>query len=214
MNSDKASPHLTAKIVQSYVRHHRMEPNQLAGLITSVHQAIDQLGKPPEPEEMRTPAVPVRRSVHRDYIVCLECGYRAKTMRRHISARHGLGRDEYLQRWGLRPDYPLTGSAYSERRSTLAKALGLGRKPAARVNPADMAIAAPAPANATENPKVRRASGLRRLSTPTVPLARPQCRRPPAGGGLRLELRHGRHRTNREGSFRSRHVRLRYPLSP
>src|SRR5262249_13063719 len=83
------------------------------------------------------------------------------TMRRHISARHGLGRDEYLQRWGLRPDYPLTASAYSERRSTLAKALGLGRKPAARVNPADMAIAAPAPANAAENPTVSRASGLR-----------------------------------------------------
>ena len=77
MNIDKASPHLTAKIVQSYVRHHRLEPNQLSGLIASVHQAIGQFGKPPDPEEIRTPAVPVRRSIHRDYIVCLEGGERS-----------------------------------------------------------------------------------------------------------------------------------------
>jgi len=135
-----------------------MEPNQLAGLITSVHQAIDQLGKPPEPEEMRTPAVPVRRSVHRDYIVCLECGYRAKTMRRHISARHGLGRDEYLQRWELRPDYPLTASVYSERRSTLAKALGSDVK-AQTGQTARVRDSSTSPANAAENPKVKRTGG-------------------------------------------------------
>src|SRR6516165_3625027 len=85
-------------------------------------------GRPPAPEEPLTPAVSVRRSVHRDYVICLDCGYRGKTLRRHISVRHGLSRDEYLQRWGLLSDHPLTAPAYSEHRSTLATALGLRRK--------------------------------------------------------------------------------------
>jgi hypothetical protein len=67
--------------------------------------------------------------------VCLDCGYRGKTLRRHISTRHGLSRDEYRNRWGLRSDHPLTAApAYSERRSTLAKARGLGRKSTAQAS--------------------------------------------------------------------------------
>src|SRR6516162_771318 len=128
MNIDKASPHLTAKIVQSYVRHHRLVPDQLPDLIGSVHRAIGQLGQPTEPEEVRTPAVSIRQSVRHDYVICLDCGYRGKTLRRHLSTRHGFNGDEYRQRWGLKIDHPLTAPAYSERRSTLAKALGLGRR--------------------------------------------------------------------------------------
>jgi MucR family transcriptional regulator, transcriptional regulator of exopolysaccharide biosynthesis len=133
VNTEEVNPHLTTQIVVSYVRHHRLGPDQLSDLITSVHRAIGQLGQPPELEEIRTPAVSVRRSVHRDYVICLDCGYRGKTLRRHISTRHGLSRDEYLRRWGLRSNHPLTAPAYSERRSTLAKSLGLGRKPVAKV---------------------------------------------------------------------------------
>jgi predicted transcriptional regulator len=129
VNTEEIDPHLTTQIVVSYVRHHRLGPDQLSDLITSVHRAIGQLGQPPELGEIRTPAVSVRRSVHRDYVICLECGYRGKALRRHISTRHGLNRDEYLRRWGLRSNHPLTAPAYSERRSTLAKSLGLGRKP-------------------------------------------------------------------------------------
>src|SRR5467141_5111966 len=114
-------------IVSSYVRHHTLRPEQLSDLITTVHQALGQLGQPVQAEEVLVPAVSVRRSVHQDYVVCLDCGYRGKTLRRHISARHGLNRDEYRKRWGLRSDHPLTAPAYSERRSTLAKARGLGR---------------------------------------------------------------------------------------
>ena len=125
---EDVDPHLTVRIVRSYVRHHRLGPDQLADLITSIHRAIGQLGQPPELEEIGTPAVSVRRSVRHDYVVCLDCGYRGKTLRRHISIRHGLNGDEYRQRWGLKSDHPLTAPAYSERRSTLAKALGLGRK--------------------------------------------------------------------------------------
>ena len=133
MTTEEVDPHLTAKIVQSYVRHHNLGSNELADLITLVHRAIGQLGQPPEPDEVLTPAVSVRRSVHRDYVICLDCGYRGKMLRRHISARHGLSQEEYRQRWGLRSNHPLTAPAYSEHRSIMAKELGLGRKPLANV---------------------------------------------------------------------------------
>src|SRR5437899_2320970 len=107
-------------IVSSYVRHHTVRPEQLSDLITTVHHALGQLGQPVQAEEVLAPAVSVRRSVHRDYVICLDCGYRGKTLRRHISARYGLNRDEYLKRWGLRSNYPLNAPAYSEQRSTLA----------------------------------------------------------------------------------------------
>ena len=159
MNPEEVDPHLTAKIVESYVRHHRLVPDQLADLIASVYRAIDRLGQPPEPDEVLTPAVSVRRSVHRDYVVCLDCGYRGKTLRRHISTRHGLSPDEYRQRWGLRSSHLLTAPAYSERRSTMAKARGLGRKLAIPVTPAEKSQAA---VDAAENPKARRT----RISSP------------------------------------------------
>jgi predicted transcriptional regulator len=94
-----------------------------------VHRSLRELGRQAPVEEVLTPAVSVRQSVRHDYVVCLECGYRGKTLRRHISTRHGLSRADYLRRWGLQPDHPLTAPAYSERRSSLAKQLGLGRKP-------------------------------------------------------------------------------------
>jgi predicted transcriptional regulator len=128
MDMEKISPHLTAKIVRGYVRHHRLRPDQLPDLIASVHRTLGQLRQPPEPQEIRNPAVPVRQSVRHDYVVCLDCGYRGKTLRRHIGIRHGLKGDEYRRRWGLRSDHPLTAPAYSEQRSTLAKELGLGWK--------------------------------------------------------------------------------------
>src|SRR5712672_24016 len=127
MNNEMVDPHLTTKIVRSYVRHHTVGAGQLSDLITTVNRALGELRQPHHPEEVLTPAVSVRRSVHQDYVVCLDCGYRGKTLRRHISTRHGLSRDEYLTRWGLRRDHALTAPAYSERRSTLAKELGLGR---------------------------------------------------------------------------------------
>src|SRR5262250_2931634 len=133
MNNEVLDPHLTAKIVSSYVRHHTVGANQVSDVITSVHGALAQLGRPIQPEEVRTPAVSVRRSVHHDYVICLDCGYRGKTLRRHITTRHGLNRDDYLKRWGLKSDHPLTAPSYSERRSMLAKELGLGRKAAAKV---------------------------------------------------------------------------------
>src|SRR5271166_5097305 len=125
MDTQKVDQHLAAKIVESYVRHQTVGAGQLTDLITTVHRALGELGQPNHPEELRTPAVSVRGSVHQDYVVCLDCGYRAKTLRRHINRQHGLSRDECRKRWGLRNDHPLTAPAYTERRSMLAKELGL-----------------------------------------------------------------------------------------
>jgi predicted transcriptional regulator len=164
VNTEKVSPHLTARIVQGYVRHHRLGPDQLPDLIASIHRALGQLGQPPEPDEIRTPAVTVRRSVHRDYVICLDCGYRGKTLRRHIGTRHGLSADEYRRRWGLRSNHLLTAPAYSEHRSTLAKKVGLGRKSTTAVQ---------------MSPKPRRTSRSRSKSvTETAAEPRARQRRP------------------------------------
>ena len=164
VNTEETNPHSTAMIVSSYVRHHTLRPEQLSDLITTVHHALSHLGQPVREEEVLTPAVSVRRSVHHDYVVCLNCGYRGKMLQRHISTRHALNKDEYLKRWGLRSDHPLTAPAYSERRSTLAKALGLGRKPKAAVLPAVTPTAAPTPVDVVKDSQTTTARGRRSRS--------------------------------------------------
>ena len=116
------------KIVASYVGNHTLSPEQLSALILSVDQAFRHLTTPVEPAAPRIPAVPIKRSVQHDHVVCLECGFRARTLRRHLGTRHGLSAPEYLRRWKLASDHPLTAPAYSEQRSAMAKELGLGRK--------------------------------------------------------------------------------------
>jgi len=122
-----ATSHLVAKIIASYVSHHNLSPEQIPELIASVHRTITGLGQSSETPTALTPAVPLRRSVQRDTVVCLDCGWKGKMLRRHLTTRHGLSADEYLKRWGLAGDHPLTAPNYSAQRSTLAKALGLGR---------------------------------------------------------------------------------------
>src|ERR1700751_2743624 len=159
VNTEETNPHSTAMIVSSYVRHHTLRPEQLSDLIATVHHALSHLGQPIQTEEVLTPAVSVRRSVHYDYVVCMDCGYRGQTLRRHISAQHALNKDEYLKRWGLRNDHPLTAPAYSERRSTLAKALGLGRTPKAAVLPAVTPTAVPTSLNVVKDSQETLARG-------------------------------------------------------
>jgi predicted transcriptional regulator len=120
-------PRLVTRIVSSYVRHHKIGVDQLAGLIAEVNRTLDGLGRAAPPEEARAPAVPVSRSVRRDYVVCLDCGHRGVTLRRHIRVTHGLEPAAYRDRWKLSADHPLTAPSYSARRSTLAKQIGLGR---------------------------------------------------------------------------------------
>ena len=106
MDAQTVSPLLTAKIVGSYLRHNTVGASELPDLIATVHRSLRELGQQAPVEEVLTPAVSVRQSVRPDYVVCLDCGYRGKTLRRHISSRHGLNRAEYLRRWGLQPDTP------------------------------------------------------------------------------------------------------------
>jgi len=164
VNTEETNPHSTAMIVSSYVRHHTLRPEQLSDLITTVHHALSHLGQPIQTKEVLTPAVSVRRSVHYDYVVCMDCGYRGKMLQRHISTRHALNKDEYLKRWGLRSDHPLTAPAYSERRSTFAKALGLGRKPKAVVLPAVTPRPAPTPVDVVKDSQATPAWGRRSRS--------------------------------------------------
>jgi predicted transcriptional regulator len=166
MNSNENDPHLTAKIVSKYVAHHKLAASQLADLITTVHQAIGKLGTSPEPEEVRTPAVSVRRSVQHDYVICLDCGYQGKTLRRHINVQHGLSRDEYRQRWGLKSDHPLTAPAYSKQRSAMSKASGLGRKPSIEGTPVETVMPAPPPVEAEKKSEAKPAPRRRTRPAP------------------------------------------------
>jgi predicted transcriptional regulator len=111
---------LVAKVVSSYVRKNRLSPADMPALINTVYQSLLALGKPPQLEPP-TPAVPIRRSVSLDYVVCLECGWRGLSLRRHIRERHGLSADEYRTRWKLPLHHALVAPAYSERRSEIAK---------------------------------------------------------------------------------------------
>jgi predicted transcriptional regulator len=159
MDAQSVNPLLTTKIVGSYLRHHTVGASQLRDLITTVHRSLSEAERPSPPEVLLTPAVSVRQSVRHDYVVCLDCGYRGQTLRRHISSRHGLSRDEYLKRWGLQHDHPLTAPAYSEHRSTLAKQLGLGRKPKTDAAVTSMPVepaASGVDEAVQENPKPRR----------------------------------------------------------
>src|SRR5579864_4970258 len=114
-----------AKIIASYVSHHNLAPDQIPELIASVYRTIAGLGQSVEATAALVPAVSVRRSVQRDMVICLDCGWKGKMLRRHLTTRHGLSADDYLKRWSLAADHPLTAPAYSAQRSTLAKQLGL-----------------------------------------------------------------------------------------
>jgi predicted transcriptional regulator len=134
-------PHLVTKIIASYVSHHSVSPEQIPELINCLYRILGGLGKPSAAQSTPNPAVPLRRSVQRDVVVCLECGWRGKMLRRHLSTRHGLAGEQYLKRWSLASDHPLTAPNYSEQRSSLAKELGLGRggRPAADSPPTTQA---------------------------------------------------------------------------
>jgi predicted transcriptional regulator len=105
-------------------------------LISTVHEALGRLGESlAEPVTARTPAVPVRRSVTPNFVVCLDCAWKGKMLRRHLTTAHGLSVEQYRARWNLPPDHAITAPGYSERRSTMAKQLGLGQRGKARAAP-------------------------------------------------------------------------------
>src|SRR5688500_6593888 len=116
---------LAGDIVSAYVANNSVQVSDLLSLIESVHSALETAEGKPEPEPL-TPPVPINRTIHGDYIISLEDGRRYKSLKRHLSSR-GLTPEQYRQKWGLRPDYPMVAPSYSKARSELAKALGLGQ---------------------------------------------------------------------------------------
>jgi len=116
-----------AEIVAAYVKKNPVPADQLPATIATVYAALAGLGNS-EPAVAPTPAVPIRRSVGPETIICLDCGRKAKMLKRHLLTAHAMTVDEYRTRWALPPDYPMVARNYSERRSALAKTLGLGRR--------------------------------------------------------------------------------------
>ncbi len=126
---------LTAQIVSAHVSNNTVASENLSALIRQVHQALANAGQAaPEPEKLQ-PAVPVKRSVFPDYIVCLEDGKKLKMLKRHLQSAYNMTPDAYRERWGLPPDYPMVAPNYAERRSALARQIGLGRKDGGRPVP-------------------------------------------------------------------------------
>ena len=123
---------IVARVVAAYVANNRMGPQDLAGLILSVHQTVVTLknGDAGASTESLKPAVPIKRSVTDDHIVCLEDGLKFKSLKRHLRTSYGLTPEQYRAKWGLPHDYPMVAPTYAEHRSKLAKAIGLGRKKA------------------------------------------------------------------------------------
>jgi predicted transcriptional regulator len=126
---------LAAKVVAAYVSNNPLPKGDLPDLILAVHSSLARLGREPEqaqPQvEAKPPAVPVRKSITPDYLICLEDGKKFKSLRRHLRA-HGLTPEQYREKWNLPSDYPMVASNYTAQRSALAKKLGLGRKRKAR----------------------------------------------------------------------------------
>lgn len=121
---------LSADIVSAYVSHNAVSPSDLTRLIADVHGALRALrsNEVPAPVEDLKPAVPVRKSVAADYIICLEDGKKFKSLKRHLRTHYNLSPEEYREKWGLPADYPMVAPNYSATRSRLAKDNGLGRK--------------------------------------------------------------------------------------
>jgi predicted transcriptional regulator len=123
---------LTSDIVAAHVSNNSVSVEDVPALINNVYGALANLGSVPQVEEKPEPAVSIRSSVKADHLVCLEDGKKMKMLKRHLMTDHGLTPAEYRARWGLPADYPMVAPDYAEKRRTLAKQIGLGRKPGQR----------------------------------------------------------------------------------
>ncbi|MTI18943.1 MucR family transcriptional regulator [Rhodobacteraceae bacterium RKSG542] len=121
---------LTADIVSAYVSNNTVASADLPVLITDVYAALQKTSgtvKEPEPEPLK-PAVPVKKSVTNDYIICLEDGKKFKSLKRHLRTHYDMTPEEYREKWGLPADYPMVAPHYAAARSELAKKMGLGQQ--------------------------------------------------------------------------------------
>jgi len=120
---------MTADVVAAYVSNNTMPTAQLPDFIASIYASLRTLDSKQETTESGAlkPAVPIRKSITPDYLVCLEDGKKLKMLKRHLRSTYNMTPDEYRQKWGLPPDYPMVAPNYAEQRSAFAKKIGLGR---------------------------------------------------------------------------------------
>lgn len=125
---------LTADIVAAYLSNNTVQANEIPGLINQVHGALMRVsGRSGEAAaEPLKPAVPVKRSVTPEYIICLEDGKKFKSLKRHLRTRYNMTPEQYREKWSLPPDYPMVAPNYAATRSRLAKQMGLGHQRRAR----------------------------------------------------------------------------------
>jgi predicted transcriptional regulator len=120
---------MTADVVAAYVSNNTLATGQLADVIHAVYNSLrgleGQVAEPPA--EPLKPAVPIRKSITPDFLVCLEDGKKLKMLKRHLRSTYNMTPDEYRVKWGLAPDYPMVAPKYAEQRSEFAKKIGLGR---------------------------------------------------------------------------------------
>ena len=122
---------LASDVVSAFVANNVLAAADLPGLIQSVYRSLSTVGEPTvEPNVALTPAVPVKKSVFPDFIVCLEDGKKLKMLKRHLQTSYGMTPNDYRAKWGLPRDYPMVAPNYASTRSSLAKQIGLGRKTA------------------------------------------------------------------------------------
>lgn len=123
---------LTAEIVSAHVSNNSVPLSDLPGLIQEVYRTLAAVGTQPAQPERPQPAVPVKKSVTPDYLICLEDGKKLKMLKRHLKTAYNMSPEQYRERWALPPDYPMVAPNYAKHRSSLAKKIGLGTKPRAR----------------------------------------------------------------------------------
>ena len=121
---------LAADIVSAYVSNNSVPAGDLPALISDVHAALSKVGTAPleVPAEAPKPAVPVKKSVTPDYIICLEDGKKFKSLKRHLRTQYNMTPEQYREKWGLPADYPMVAPNYAKARSELAKEMGLGQQ--------------------------------------------------------------------------------------
>jgi predicted transcriptional regulator len=120
---------LTAQIVSAHVSNNSVSPDALPSLIQEVYKTLAGVGNERSEPERPQPAVPVKKSVFADHIICLEDGKKLKMLKRHLKTAYNMTPEQYRDRWGLPPDYPMVAPNYARHRSSLAKKIGLGTKP-------------------------------------------------------------------------------------
>lgn len=118
---------LASDIVAAYVCNNTVQTSDLPDLIRNVHNSLQSLSGGKTSETRQKPAVSVRKSVTDDHLICLEDGKKFKSLKRHLRSKYNLSPEDYRQKWGLPPDYPMVAPSYARQRSVLAKKMGLGK---------------------------------------------------------------------------------------